>query len=127
LTSARQGDALLLRVGQFARLAPAETLELDHGQHVGDALGDFAFRQAFLFEPEPDIGLDVEVRKQRVIPEHHVEGSAMRRHRRKIDAVEQNAAGVGTLEARDQAQQRGLAATRRPQQCEEFALMDVER
>ena len=50
--------------------------------------------QTFLFEAEGDIGLDIEVRKQRVALKHHVDGAPIGRHRRKIDPIEQNAAGA---------------------------------
>ncbi len=45
----------------------------------------------------------------------------------KIDAVQQDTAGAGLLEARDQPQQRRLAAAGRSEQREELALIDVER
>ena len=44
-----------------------------------------------------------------------------------ILAVEQHAARVRRLEAGQQPQQRGLAAAGRPEQREEFALLDIER
>ena len=67
------------------------------------------------------------MRKQRVALEHHVDGALMRRDLRDILAVEQNAAGVGRLEAGQHSQQRGLAAAARTEQREELAGVDVER
>src|SRR6185437_6957556 len=55
-----------------------------------------------------------------------VDRAAMRRHRTDILAVEQDAALVRGLEAREQAQQRGLAAARRAEQREEFVGPDIE-
>ncbi len=53
-------------------------------------------------------------------------GRAMRRHAGHVLAVDQDAAGVGRLEAGQQAQQRGLAAARAAQQGEQLAAFDVE-
>ena len=88
---------------------------------------DFPPGQALLLEAEGDIGLDVEVREQRIALEHHVDRPPVRRHRREIDPVENDPAGVRPLEAGDQAQERGLAATRWSEQGEEFAFKDIER
>jgi hypothetical protein len=51
----------------------------------------------------------------------------MRRHAGQIDAVEQHAAFLGRLEAREQPQQRALAAAGRPEQSKKLALINVER
>ncbi len=123
----RERHALALAAGQFVRLAPAEIFKLHQSQHVGDPFGDFPLRQTFLLEAEGDIGFDIKVRKQRIALKHHVDGTPMRRHRRKVDPVEQDTAAIRPLEARDQAQQRGLAAAGRTEQREELALIDVER
>jgi hypothetical protein len=66
------------------------------------------------------------MREQRIALKHHVDRSPMRRHRRHLDAVEHDAAGVRSLEAGDQPQQGGLAAARRAEQREELAVMNVE-
>jgi hypothetical protein len=50
----------------------------------------------------------------------------VRRNAGEIRAVEDHAAGLGRLQAGEQAQQRGLAAARRTAQSEEFALMNGE-
>jgi hypothetical protein len=51
----------------------------------------------------------------------------MRRHWRQIDAVEQHLPGIGPLEARNQTEQRGLAAARRPEQRKKLAFENIER
>jgi hypothetical protein len=65
--------------------------------------------------------------KQRVVLEHHVDRAPVRRNRGEIDPVEQDAAGIRPLEAGDQAQQRGFAATRGSEQREELTLINIER
>ncbi len=122
-----QRHALALAAGQFVRLAAAEAFELHQRQHVGDPLGDLRPGQAFLLETEGDIALDGQMREQRIALEHHIDRTPMRRHRRKIDAVEQDAAGARPLEAGDQAQQRGLAAAGGSEQRKKLARIDVER
>ena len=123
----RQRHALALAAGKLVRLAAPEIFELEHRQHVGDALPDLPPGQTLLLEAEGDIGLDVEVREQGVALEHHVDRPPVRRHRREIDPVEHDPAGVRPFEAGDQAQERGLAATRWSEQGEEFAFKDIER
>ncbi len=128
LTSERaKRHALALAARQFVRFAAAEIFELHQRQHVGDAFADLRLGQAFLLESEGDIGLDVQMRKQRVALKHHIDRPPIRRHLREIDAVEQDAAGIRLFEAGDQPQQRGLAAAGRSEQRKELALVDVER
>ena len=76
---------------------------------------------------ERHVALDVEMGKQRVALEHHIDGPPVRRHRCEVAPVEQDAAGIERLETRQQAQQRGLAAARGAEQGEELAGEDVER
>ena len=61
------------------------------------------------------------MREQRIALEHHIDRTPMRRHRREIDAVEQDAAGARPLEAGDQSQQRGLAAAGGSEQRKKLA------
>src|SRR5215218_7124805 len=109
------------------RLATAEAVELQQREHLVNARTDLRFRQTILLEPERHILLDRKMRKQRVALEHHVKRTLVRRHAHEIDAVKQNASLIGRLEAGKQAQQGGLAATRRAKQREEFAFENVER
>jgi hypothetical protein len=51
----------------------------------------------------------------------------VRRHRRQIDAVQKDAAGGRPLESGDQAQQRGLAATRGAEQRKKLAFINIKR
>ena len=73
------------------------------------------------------------VRPDRVRLEDHAEVALVGRHerrrrRRGDDApAQRDLAGVGTLEAGDQAQGRGLAAAARPEQREDLAAPDLER
>ena len=46
--------------------------------------------------------------------------------RQRILAVERNLAGVRPIQPRDDPQQRGLARTRRPEQRQQFAIVDLQ-
>ena len=67
------------------------------------------------------------MREQRVVLEHHVDGALVRQHLRDVLAAQQDLAGIRRLEPGEHAQQRGLAATGRPQQRKKFSGADVER
>ena len=96
-------------------------IELDQRDHLGDAGVDVGARHAGALQPERDVVAHVEMRKQRVVLEHHVDGPLMRQHLRDVLAAEQDAALVRRLEAGEHAQQRGLAAAARAQQRKELA------
>ena len=72
-------------------------------------------------QPERDIVPHGEMRKQRVVLEHHVDRTLMRQDRRNVAPAEQDAAFVRRLEAGEHAQQRGLAAAARAQKRKELA------
>jgi hypothetical protein len=67
------------------------------------------------------------VREDRVVLEHHGEAAPARRKAAHVVAADHDAAGILPLEACDDAQKRGLAAARRPQQGDELAVADVQR
>ena len=69
---------------------------------------------------------DVEVGEQRVALEHRVDGPPLGRRARHVDAVDQDLAAVGTLEAADQAERRGLAAPGRAEEGEELPRRDLQ-
>jgi hypothetical protein len=66
------------------------------------------------------------VAEQRVVLEHEAHLALAHVHVGGVFAREQDAAGVGRFQARDDAQQRGLAAARRAEQRDQFARLDVE-
>jgi hypothetical protein len=71
------------------------------------------------------------VREQRVVLEHHADAAGLGRH---VDGGaadelmrQRDTAGLGALQARDGAQQGGLAAARRPDQDPDLACLQAER
>ena len=67
-----------------------------------------------------------EVGEQRERLEHHAEPAPVGRNARLVDAVHQDPAAGGKLQPRDQAQERGLSATRGAEQADEGAVRDVD-
>src|SRR5262249_47104945 len=85
-------------------------------------------RRRHLARPQAigDVTGDGEVGEHRIVLEHHADVAQMRRQPVDPPVGEADLAGIELAEARDHAQQRGLAAARWPQQREELALADVE-
>ena len=123
----RERHALALPAGELVGAALAELLEPHELQHLRHARLAPVARQALLAQAERDVLAHAQVGEQRVALEHQVHGPLVRRHGRHVDAVDEDAAGIGPLEPREHAQQRALAGARAAEQREEFALHDVER
>ena len=66
------------------------------------------------------------MREEGIGLEHHIGRPEIGRDVGHVDAVDQDPPGGGGLEARQHAQQRGLAAARSAQEREELALIDVQ-
>ena len=124
---ARQRHALLLAAGELIRLALLHAVELDQRNHLGDAGGDLCARHAGALQAEGDVVPHRQMRKQRVVLEHHVDRAQMRRHLRDVLAAEQDAALVRRLETGEHAQQRGLAAAARAEQRKKLPGADIQR
>ena len=70
---------------------------------------------------------DRQVRKERVVLEHHADLAAMGRQPGHVHAVDPDRAGVGRLEPGDQVQGGRLAAARGAEERQELARLDRER
>jgi hypothetical protein len=110
--------------GELARV----TLQVLHQpENVGghfDALADLGAALAGEFHREGHIIEHGHVRVERVILEHHGDVAFLRRHLVDHAPADFDLAARDFLQARDHAQQRRLAATRRPDQHAEFAVRD---
>src|SRR5215212_12174072 len=104
-----------------------ELLKLNESERFFDPRSNLSTRQSLLLQSESHIACDRKMRKQRVALKHHVDRPAVGRHGGDIGAVEQDAALACRLEASKHAQQCGLSAAGRAQECKELALRDVER
>jgi hypothetical protein len=122
-----QRHALLLATGQLMRPTAGVRTELDELQGGTHPLPPFGPVDAALpAQAVRDVVLDRQVREQRVALEDGVDRPLVCRHRRHVDAVEQDPAGGRLLEAGDHPQRGRLAAPRRTDQGEELAGLDVQ-
>ena len=99
---------------------------MHQGQHLVDFGVDLRFAHAVHLEPEGDVLPYGQVRKECVALEDGVDRSLVRREFVDPLSVEGDLARVGGLQARNAAQQRGLAAARGAEQDEELTRSDVE-
>jgi hypothetical protein len=77
-------------------------------------------------QAEGDVLEHRHVAEQRVVLEHEADVPFARAPRQRILAIEGNLAGIGPVEAGDDAQQRGLAGTGRTEQRQQLAIVDLE-
>ena len=117
---------LPLAAGELARKALEVRVEVQDLRRVRDALlHDLGVRLAQLQAERHVLG-DGHVRIQRVALEHHRDVAVLGLDVVDDLAVDGDRAGGDLLESRQHAQQRRLAAARRPDQHDELAVLDVE-
>jgi len=107
--------ALFLAAADLVGPLVGVPLHLDERQHPVHRLVDFAPGAAGHLQPEADVLTDGQVGEEGVALEDGVDGAAVGRQRGDVLAVEEDPAGVGRLEAGDDAQQGGLAAAAGPE------------
>src|SRR2546425_3376776 len=120
---ARERHPLLLSPGKLVNFAAFEAGEIHEVQHSGD----LRITRIRSRETEAYVLADVEVRKQRIMLEHHPAATAGRRNVRYIFARDGDPSAVRRLESAKQPQHRRLAAARRTEEGKDFAAGDVER
>ena len=123
----RERDTLLLAARHLVRLALVIARQVDELERLADAAGRLLLGDALAIEPERDVGGDVEMRKQGVVLEDHVDRALVRRVVGHVAAAQQDPATARDLEATDHPQRGGLAAARRAEEREELAAADLER
>src|SRR5262249_342292 len=124
-------DALSLTAGQLARVALAITprFEADEVEQFVDTRLGALLRPAQQPWHGRDVGRDRLVREQPDVLDHVPDLAAQVHPVRRGDVLagEQDAAGCRFDEPVDHAQDRGLAASGRPDESDEFARADLER
>lgn len=114
--SARDGNALLLAAGKFAREATGVLCHADEPQASRNLLGDERAWHALRWQTESNIFLDAHMWKERVVLHHHAEAAPVCREiPRRYE------------EARYRSQRRRLSRPGRPDDRHEFARAHVER
>ena len=110
---------------ELVREAVRVLRQADQAEQLRDALAALAAANA-----EADVLLDAQVREERVLLEDHPDPARVRRHEdagaEDGAALDRDLAGVGALEARDEAEQRRLPAAARAEQGDELPALDAE-
>jgi len=122
-----QRHALLLAARQLGGIFAHRIGQPDEVQQLLNPEGDVGPRHAPVRQPIADIVADREVGEERIGLEDDAEVALGRRQRRHVPALLVDRPGGLRIKARDRAQQRRLAAARRPEETDELALLDVER
>ena len=119
---AAHGDALALAAGELARLALEQVRDAQHGGSTLHPRADLGIRRVPHPEPEGHVLEHRHMRIERVVLKHHrdvpVLGPDVVDHR----AIDLHRAFGHNLQACDHAQERALAAPRRPHQHGEGAV-----
>ena len=123
---AGERDTLPLAARELPRLGLGAVGEAHELEHLAHATRDLGLLDLLAAEAEGDVLEQREMLEERIALEHRVDVAAIGRHVLDGLALEQDVALVGLLEARDHAQRRRLATSRRPEDREELALRDVE-
>ena len=108
-----KGDPVLLTTGEFVGSHPFGAGQADQFEHFGDAPP----MSILAGEAEPDVAGHAEVGEERALLWHHAHPSTLGCHRSLSGGdhlvADGDRATIGHLEPGHDAQQRGLAATRR--------------
>ncbi len=120
-----QRHPLALAARELRGLALRVVLEMHQLQDLGDPRGDLGRLHPVAAQPVAHVRRHIHVREQGVGLEHHVHRPPVGRHVGHVLAVDEQPAFVGRLEARQHAQQGGLAAARAAQQREQLAARDL--
>ena len=127
---ARKRDALTLPARELGGTALAKATQLHEIEKFADAAVDLGAGRTCA--PRPHAQPIRHVLRHRLVPEERVmledEADTALAHRqaRGVLVIEQQPAGCRRLEARDQAQQRGLARAGGAEQCQQLTGLDNE-
>jgi len=127
---ARQRDALRFAAGKRRDVTAVHVAQTHVGERV--ARPEVALDPGQVADREGDVADGIEMRKERRVLESEAERAMLGRDAhaagsRHLAAEERDGAGGRRVEARDHAQQRGLAAARRSEDRDQLARRHVER
>ncbi len=118
--------ALALAAGKLAGAAAEIISDFEHPRRVGDARVNLGARHPGVFETECEVLANAHVRVERIGLEHHRNAAVGGRNRVDQRPVDADLAAGRRVEARDLAQQRGLATPRGPDEDDELAVENVK-
>ena len=117
---------LPLPAGELLDAALLVAGEVDQRQRPPHPLAPGRFRQAAGAQREGHVLADVHVREEGVVLEDDADVAPVRRRVGDVAAAEMDRPGRGLDEAAEDAEERRLARSRRPEQRDELARRDVE-
>ena len=120
------GYALPLTAGKLGRHAPLKAGQTDQRKRRHHPLLLLAFADAQHFQAIGDVLKYGHVGKQRIVLEHCIHGPLFGRQPRYIRPVDQNAAGRGALQPRNDAKRGCLSASTGPQQRQKFTRIHIK-
>ena len=123
---AGQGHALLLAARELAGIPLFEARQVDQRQGVVHLLGDLRAGRFLDLEAVGHIVEDGHVRPEGIVLKDHADVPLIGRDRRYLPVPEVDLSVIGLVKAADETQDRRLAATRRPQEGKELAVLDIE-
>src|SRR5208283_1186123 len=119
--------ALLLAARDLVDAARAKVRQLNDVEKLLNSFFHSLSREPLAAQAKGDVLEDVEMRKQRIGLEHHIDRPPVGRQAGKIAALERKPPRVGRLETGDEAHQGRLAAARGTEEREELAWRDFKR
>ena len=123
---ARQCHALALPARKLVDATRTEPGKADHVEGPLHALRGLLVAHPTQSECKRHVACHRQMRKQRVVLEHHADVALVWRRADHLSATELQAATVRPGESRQYGQQGRLAGTRWPQQCQELAAANLE-
>ena len=124
---AGESHALPLAAGELGRIAAGERLQLHELEQLSDAGVDLLLRPLADRQAERDVVAHRHVLERGVVLEDEADAALLRRDPGRVLAEDHDLALVRLLESRDDAEQRGLAASARAEERGQRARFDVER
>ncbi len=118
--------ALSLPAGEVGGLAVEQVLEVEDPRRLAHSSRALALAHLLDLQVEADVLGDRHVGVERVRLEDHGDVAVLRWHERDVAPTDVHVAGVDRFEPGQHAQRRRLAAARRSDQHEEFAVADLE-
>ena len=120
------GHALLLSSREFVYVAFLVFVHTHDAECRHDTCVDFVLAHLLEFQAESHVVIDIKMRKESIALEHRVDGTLIGRQIGNVLAREQYLTFGRLRKTGNDAQQSGLAASRRTQEGHKFATLDVQ-
>ncbi|MDQ1131020.1 hypothetical protein QE381_003148 [Microbacterium sp. SORGH_AS 888] len=120
----RYRHALTLTTRQFVRHPVGKVVEVHQGEQAPDIRVLRRPAGAHAAQAIGDVGRDAQPGEQRALLGDETDAATVRGHVGEVATTRQDTTGGQRVQPRDHAQQRGLAAPRRPQHRDDLATID---